>query len=127
MFKIGIIEQIDQDGIDLLKKHPNFNYEIIKDISKENLIKVLPKFDGVTLRVVKLNEDLLKNCKNLKVISRHGVGVDNVDLKYLKNNNINLLITATANAVSVAEHVMYMMLTLSKGITSSTFKSYKSA
>ena len=118
MFKIGIIEQIDQDGIDLLKKHPNFNYEIIKDISKENLIKVLPKFDGVTLRVVKLNEDLLKNCKNLKVISRHGVGVDNVDLKYLKNNNINLLITATANAVSVAEHVMYMMLTLSKGITS---------
>ena len=55
MFKIGIIEQIDQDGIDLLKKHPNFNYEIIKDISKENLIKVLPKFDGVTLRVVKLN------------------------------------------------------------------------
>ena len=118
MFKIGIIEQIDQDGIDLLKKHPNFNYEIIKDISKENLIKVLPKFDGVTLRVVKLNEDLLKNCKNLKVISRHGVGIDNVDLKYLKNNNINLLITATANAVSVAEHVMYMMLTLSKGITS---------
>ena len=35
MFKIGIIEQIDQDGIDLLKKHPNFNYEIINDISKD--------------------------------------------------------------------------------------------
>ncbi len=70
MFKIGIIEQIDQDGINLLREHPNFNYEIINDVSKENLIKVLPKFDGVTLRVVKLNEDLLKNCKNLKVISR---------------------------------------------------------
>ena len=35
----------------------------------------------------------------------------------MKSNNIKLLITATANAVSVAEHVMYMILTLSKGIT----------
>ena len=69
------------------------------------------------MRVAKLNSSILKNCKKLKVISRHGVGYDNVDLKYLKKNKIKLLITATANAVSVAEHVMYMLLSLSKGIT----------
>ena len=45
--------------------------------------------------------------QNLKVISRHGVGYDNVDTKYLKQNNISLLITATGNAVTVAEHAMY--------------------
>ena len=43
------------------------------------------------------------------MISRHGVGYDNVDINFAKNNNIKLLITATANAVSVAEHVMYML------------------
>ncbi len=118
MFKIGIIEQIHEDGIKILEKHPNFEFEIIENVSKENLIKVLPKFDGVTLRVVKLDEEILKNCKKLKVISRHGVGIDNVDLKYIKNKKISLLITANANAVTVAEHVMYMMLSLSKGITS---------
>ncbi len=118
MFKIGIIEEIDKDGIKLLEKNPNFDFEIIKNTSKENLIKILPKFDGVTLRVVKLDEEILKSCKKLKVISRHGVGIDNVDLNYIKKNKINLLITATANAVAVAEHVMYMMLSLSKGITS---------
>ena len=118
MFKIGIIEQIDKNGIKLLEKHPNFNFEIIENVSKENLIKVLPKYDGVTLRVVNLDEEILKNCKKLKVISRHGVGIDNVDLKYIKNKKINLLITATANAVAVAEHVMYMILSLTKGITS---------
>ena len=48
----------------------------------------------------------LKHCPNLKVISRHGVGYDNVDLDYIKKNNISLLITATANAVAVAEHVL---------------------
>ena len=118
MFKIGIVENIHKDGLKLLEKHPNFQYEIITDVSKENLIKELPKFDGLTLRVTKLGSDILKKCNNLKVISRHGVGYDNVDLDYLKKNNISLLITATGNALTVAEHVMYMMLSLSKGVTS---------
>jgi len=117
MFKIGIIEKIHEDGIKLLEKHPNFEFELIENISKENLIKKLPNFDGVTLRVAELGSEILEHCKKLKVISRHGVGYDNLDIKYLKKNNITLLITATANAVSVAEHVMYMILSLSKGIT----------
>jgi D-3-phosphoglycerate dehydrogenase len=116
-YKIAVIEEIHQDGIELLKKHPNFEYELITDVSDENLIKELPKFDACTLRVSKLNENILKYCKNLKAISRHGVGYDNVDLIYLKNNNISLLVTATANAVAVAEHVMSMFLSHSKSIT----------
>ena len=116
MHKIAIIEKIHQDGIDQLKKNPGFEFEIIEDTSEKNLIKVLPNFDGCTLRVSKLSEKILSNCKNLKVISRHGVGYDNVDLNYIKKNNITLLITATANAVAVAEHVIYMMLSISKSI-----------
>ena len=117
MFKIGIIEKIHEDGIKLLEKNPKFKFEIIENISEENLIKKIPEFDGITLRVAEISTKVLQHCKKLKVISRHGVGYDNLDIKYLKKNNINLLITATANAVSVAEHVMYMMLSLSKGIT----------
>ena len=116
MYKIGVIERIHDKGLELLENNKKFQYEIIDDISKENLIKHLPKFDGITLRVAKLGPEILERCKKLKVISRHGVGYDNVDIEYLKKNNIKLLITATANAVSVAEHVMYMILSLSKGI-----------
>lgn len=118
MIKIAIVEKIDNDGIKILEENPKFDFKIIEDVSKENLIKELPKYDGLTLRVVKLDSDILSHCKNLKVISRHGVGYDNVDLNFLKKNNIKLLITATANAVAVAEHVMYMMLSLSKSVTS---------
>ena len=118
MLKIGIIEKIDKSGLMLLDSHPNFEYEIIENVTKENLIKKLINFDGLTLRVAKLDSEILKNCKKLKVISRHGVGYDNVDTSYLKENNISLLITATGNAVTVAEHTMYMMLSLSKGIIS---------
>ena len=114
MFKVGIIQNIHKDGIDLFNSNKNFEYEIIDDLSKENLLKKLPLFDGITLRTSKLDADLLSAAKKLKVISRHGVGYDNVDTAYLKQNNISLLITATANAYAVAEHVFYMMLSISK-------------
>ena len=117
MFKIAIVEKIDEAGLKILEKHNNFEYEIIENVSKNNLIKELPKYDALTLRVAKLDSEILKHCKKLKVISRHGVGYDNIDLNFLKQNNINLLITATANAVAVAEHAMYMILSLTKGVT----------
>tara|TARA_B100001063_G_scaffold211005_1_gene209055 strand:+ start:49 stop:1005 length:957 start_codon:yes stop_codon:yes gene_type:complete len=116
MKKIAIIEEIHKDGLDLLEKNPNYEYELITDVSDENLINKLPKFDACTLRVSRLGEKILKHCPNLKAISRHGVGYDNVDLDYIKKNNISLLITATANAVAVAEHVLSMFLSLSKSI-----------
>ena len=115
-YKIAVIEEIHKDGLELLKDHPDFEYELITNISEENLIKKLPDFDACTLRVSKLDEKILKYCKKLKVISRHGVGIDNVDLGYIKKNNISLLVTATANAVAVAEHVLSMFLSLSKSI-----------
>ena len=43
MYKIAIIENIHQDGIDLLKKNPNFEYELIEDVSEKNLLEKLPK------------------------------------------------------------------------------------
>ncbi len=112
--KIAIIEEIHKDGLNLLDKNPKFEYELIKDVSEKNLIQKLPSFDACTLRVSKLDENILKHCPKLKAISRHGVGYDNVDLNYIKKNNIALLVTATANAVAVAEHVISMFLSLSK-------------
>jgi len=115
MYKIGIIDTIDHKGIELLKSNNNFSYEIITDLSKENLLTKLPEFDGVTLRRGKLNEEILKNCKKLKVIARHGVGYDNVDIAFLKKKNITLLVTHNSTSTSPAEHVMFMILNIYKG------------
>jgi D-3-phosphoglycerate dehydrogenase len=116
MPKIAIVDKIHSDGIKLLEDNPKFQYEIIEDLSKKNLISKLPNFDGITLRRGKLDTEILERCKNLKVISRHGVGYDNVDIKFLKENNITLLVTATTAAVSPAEHIMFMILNISKGV-----------
>ena len=114
MYKIGIIQKIHDKGLELLDAHKDFEYEIIDDVSEENLLKKIHLYDGVSLRVSKLSNNLLSKATKLKVISRHGVGYDNVDTSYLKQRNITLLITATANAIAVSEHVFYLMLTISK-------------
>ena len=116
MPKIAIVDKIHQDGINLLKKNPKFECEVIEDLSKKNLISKLPAFDGITLRRGKIDSEILEKCKKLKVISRHGVGFDNVDIKFLKKNNIKLLVTATTTSISPAEHIMFMIINISKGI-----------
>ena len=115
MSKIAVVDKIHSDGIKLLEKNQKFQYEVIEDLSKKNLISKLPAFDGITLRRGKIDAEILEKCKNLKVISRHGVGYDNVDIKFLKKNNITLLVTATTASVSPAEHIMFMILNISKG------------
>ena len=118
MYRIAILEEFHKSGLQLFDNSKEFKYDIINDVSEENLINILPQYDGCTLRVSNLTENILEKCNKLKVISRHGVGYDNVHLETLKKNNISLMITANANAIAVAEHVIYMMLSISKGIVS---------
>ena len=115
MLKIAIVDKMHDDGINLLKNNPKFECEIIEDLSKKNLISKLPAFDGITLRRGKIDSEILEKCKKLKVISRHGVGYDNVDVNFLKKNNISLLVTGTTASTSPAEHIMFMILNISKG------------
>ena len=115
MPKIAIVDKMHDDGINLLKNNPKFECELIEDLSKKNLISKLPAFDGITLRRGKIDSDILEKCKKLKVISRHGVGYDNVDINFLKKNNISLLVTGTTASTSPAEHIMFMILNISKG------------
>ena len=118
MLKIAMMGQIHEDGWKILKQK---NYDVfdITDFSKENLKKQLKDVKAVGLRTATLDKEILECCPNIKIISRHGVGYDNVDLNFLNDHNQALAITGTSNAVSVAEHVMTMFLYLAKKINKS--------
>ncbi len=113
--KVAIMGKIHLDGISVLKEN-NLDYFEINNFDEKNLIDQLSSVDGIVIRTANLNSEILSNCKNLKIVSRHGVGYDNIDSNYLKDKNIALAITSTSNAVSVSEHVMTMLLTLTKNI-----------
>ena len=111
--KILVIGKIHESGINLLKNNSNFEFEIF-DAINDDLKKKIIHCDAITIRTTKLSDEIINTTKNLKIISRHGVGYDNIGLKSTKKKNITLAITATANAVTVAEHVMFMLLNISK-------------
>ena len=113
--KIALIGKIHEDGLKILEKE-KANILEINNLDENSLIEKLKDIDGIVLRTAKLNSKVLSECSKLKIIVRHGVGYDNVDLKYLNNNNIALGITSTSNAVSVAEHVLTLFLYLTKNL-----------
>lgn len=115
MSKIAMMGQIHEDGWKILK-HKNYDVFEITDFSKANLMKELKEVDAVALRTATLDEDILIHCPKIKIISRHGVGYNNVDLDYLDKHKQALAVTGTSNAVSVAEHVITMFLYLAKKI-----------
>ena len=114
MKNILIIQPIDKSGIEILENHPDYNFEIIDGTDLEEIKKKIIECDGISIRTAKLPAEVIRGAKNLKIISRHGVGYDNIDLEAAKEKNITISITATANAVAVAEHVMFMLLNISK-------------
>ena len=111
--KILVIQNIHQEGIKLLEDNSSYEFEIFDEIN-EDLKKKIVDCDAISIRTAKLPNEIISSAKKLQVISRHGVGYDNIDLKSTKEIGATLTITATANAVAVAEHVMFMLLNISK-------------
>ena len=112
--KILIIQPIHAAGINLLEENSDYEFEIVENTDNEFLKSKIKDCDGISIRTAKLTGEVIEGSTKLKIISRHGVGYDNIDLESTKKNNITLAITATANAVAVAEHVMFMLLNISK-------------
>jgi len=113
--KIGLIGSIHELGWEVLRSQGHSIVEVT-DVSANNLKKELADVSGIVLRTAQMPNEVIDACPNLQIIARHGVGYDNVDLNYLNKKKIALGVTGTANAVSVAEHVMTFFLQLTKNI-----------
>ena len=116
MYKIGIIDTMKDKGIELLMNYKDFDCEIVTDLSRDNLLLKLPEFDGITLRRGKIDRKILNKCDKLKVIARHGVGYDSVDTECLKEKGITLLVAHNSTSTSPAEHIMFMIMNIYKGV-----------
>ena len=114
--KVAVLGKVDQKGLSFLKEN-EFKVIEIENFEIQNLKEQLKDVDGILLRTTRLDKEILQHCDNLKIISRHGVGYDNVDLDFLNQNKIALCITSTSNAVSVAEHVLSFFIYLTKNLS----------
>ena len=115
MTKIALIGEFHDAGKEILSRN-KINFIEIFDYDFEYLKTQLADCDAIGVRTAKLPAEVLSHCKSLKIVARHGVGYDSVDLEYLNQNKIPLAITGKSNAVSVAEHVITMFLVSARKI-----------
>jgi D-3-phosphoglycerate dehydrogenase len=90
-----------------------YEYGTPKDTSEKIAVK-LRDFDpdGLIVRQGKITKAVIDSAENLKVICKHGVGVDNIDVDAATDKGIPVMITINANFESVAEHALALIFSL---------------
>jgi D-3-phosphoglycerate dehydrogenase len=110
-------QPIHADALELLRGAEGVTVEVLPDRRPETLAARLPDADGLIVRTIRVDRDFLSHCPKLRILARHGVGYDIIDVPALTERGIPLTITPEANAVSVAEHALMLMLTCARRLT----------
>lgn len=87
-----------------------------RPMTEEELIHSLKDVDAVVLSADKCSRKVIESLESVKVIGRHGVGVDNIDLDAATEKGIVVTYTPHANADSVADHTWALILALTRKI-----------
>jgi D-3-phosphoglycerate dehydrogenase len=117
--KLLISDGMSKEGIEILQ---NAGIEILNQkFTPEELLKVIGDYDGILVRsATKVTKEVIDAGKNLKVIARGGVGLDNVDVEYAKQKGIKVMNTPGASSISVAELAIAHMFAIARFLNKST-------
>jgi len=113
--KVVIAEPMAPEGPDILRKEAEVLY--LPEMPGTSLVDVIGEADAIGVRVLKIDRSLLEKARKLKIIAKHGVGYDNIDVAAASEKHIVVVNTPESNAESVAEHDLGLMLSLAKKIT----------
>ncbi|PBB24398.1 hydroxyacid dehydrogenase [Mesorhizobium sp. WSM4307] len=109
-----IAGRLHPSGIALLDATPGVTYDYVEDVSEPSYAPLIDQAEGLVLRTQPLSGATVARASKLRIVSRHGVGYDAVDLPSLNSRGIALAIVGDVNSVSVAEHAMMLLLAASK-------------
>ena len=112
-FKVLLYEPMHRHGTKVLEEKCDVIYA--ESFDEERLIGQTRGVDGIIIRAKgAVTKNIIQSASRLKVIGRHGVGMDNVDLLAARERGIEVVYAPFANSQSVAEHFVAMSLTLAK-------------
>lgn len=109
-----IAGKLHPSGLEELKAAKNVSFDYVEEVSEASYVPLIGKADALVLRTQPLIGATVAKASRLKVVSRHGVGYDAVDVKALNERGIALTIVGDVNSVSVAEQAMMLLLAAAK-------------
>jgi len=109
--RILIADHLDQEAIEELQAVPGFEVTVKTGLNEADLVKIIPDFEVVVVRsATKITRPIIEAGQNLKLIVRAGIGLDTIDVKAAKEKGVEVANTPSATSISVAEHVIGLML-----------------
>lgn len=114
-YKVIIPEDITDPGKDFLRSK-GYEVVVVNGNTSEEFDREAADADALLARTAKYPKEILEKMPNLKVIGRHGVGYDNIDMDYCNEKKIWVTITPNANSNAVAEHTIMMVLACAKNL-----------
>ena len=113
---VALLRSLHPDAEARLRAEPGFTVEVVHNPHGAELRDAMTRAEAVVVRATPINAEFLSYSDKLAIVARHGVGYDAVDVPELSKRGIPLTVTADANALSVAEHAMMLMLSLAKQV-----------
>ena len=113
--KVLVADGVSKKGIDILAE--DFEVVVKDKLPAEELLAIIPEFDAIIVRSAsKVTAEVIAAAKNLKIIGRAGVGVDNIDVAAATARGIIVINSPGGNTIAATEHTMAMMLAMSRNI-----------
>ncbi len=113
MVRVLVAGKIHPDGLAVLQR-PGIEIDYVQEVSSESYKPYLKRADAILIRTQPLPGDYIAAAPNLKIVSRHGVGFDAVDVEALNARRIPLTVVGDVNSRAVAEHAVMLMLSAAR-------------
>ena len=107
-FKVLLTERVSKVGMDMLAEKAEV--VVAPSPADADLLPLIADADGMLIRSTDLGAAMLEAGKRLKVVGRHGIGVDSIDLKAATRLGIMVVNTPGANTNAVAEHALWAIM-----------------
>lgn len=115
MMRILVSDDVSEKGVALLREH--FDVDVKTNMPTEELLACIGEYDGlVTRSQTQVTKEVIDAAKNLKVIGRAGVGVDNIDIPAATARGIVVLNAPEGNTIAATEHTIAMMMAMTRHI-----------
>jgi D-3-phosphoglycerate dehydrogenase len=116
MPKILIADELSPRALDIFRSR-GVEVDVNVGLKKPDLVKIIAGYDGLAVRsATKADKDVIAAAKNLKVIGRAGIGVDNIDIPAATARGIVVMNTPFGNSITTAEHAIALLFAAARQI-----------
>jgi D-3-phosphoglycerate dehydrogenase len=114
--KVLAMDKTAEEGLKILRD-AGITVDSKSGLSEDELVKIIPEYDALIVRSeTRVTPKIIKAGKNLKIMGRAGVGVDNIDLPTATKNGVIVVNSPEGNTVAAAEHTWAMLLSMARSI-----------